>query len=328
MFHLLCISLCFAVMFIVTAAASLALLPLAAAILSRSDLRRARARTRARANLIFTVRVFPALLGLVAALGLALPAFLEFEPSSTREIPGMPLLLFAGVGALVVGAIVMRCLRILRTTWLLQRDWLKKVQRVSECGNGIPVYCVEESTPLLAVAGILCPRIFISQDIAGALDAAELHAALAHEFSHVNAGDNLKQLLLKITRPPAWLRFLGRLDSAWVNNSEVAADEGAIAGGASALDLSSALVKVGRLSARSLAPSGLAASHLVDGCGAATQARVVRLRELLANDSLNVSETTDRRNYLPAILTASFLIYIALLSSLHAIHGLLEFLVR
>ncbi|HET9183664.1 MAG TPA: M56 family metallopeptidase [Candidatus Angelobacter sp.] len=329
MFYLLCLSLCFAVFFIVTAGASLVLLPLLRLVLSRSDLRRARARARSRANLIFTARVLPALLGLVAALGLALPAFLKFEPSSTREIPGLLLLLLAGLGALIVGAIVLRCWRILRTTHVMQRDWLKKAQRFSKCGRRIPVYCVDESAPLLAVTGIFRPRIFISRAVAAVLDSPELHAALAHEFSHVAAGDNLKQFLLKISRPPAWLHFPKQLDSAWVNNSEIAADEGALAGGASALDLSSALVKVGRLSVRNFAPSGLAASHLVDGCGAATQARVVRLRELLANDAtLGASGPADRPSYLPLILATSFVMYFALLSSLHAIHALLEFLVR
>jgi Zn-dependent protease with chaperone function len=325
MFYLLCISLCFAAMFIVIAAASLALLPLQrmVAVISR------RQRPGTTVNLIFIFRILPFLLGVVAAVGLVLPAYLEFEPSHTTEMPGLPLLICSWLGAIVIGVTLMRCWRILRTTWTMQNNWLRQAQRVSLYHDRIPVYRLESSKSLLAVTGILRPRIFMSKDVAGALNSAELEAALAHELSHVRTGDNLKQFILKVTHPPRWLRFASGLDSAWVSTSELAADEGAITGGASALDLSSALVKVGRLSLQARPPAELAASHLVDGCGAATQARAARLRELLENDCLkHAPQRSDGPAYASIVLATLLLIYVVLLTSLPAIHQILEFLVR
>ena len=325
MFYLLCISLCFAAMFIVVAGTSIALLPLQQMVGATGR----RRRPGTTANLIFIVRTLPFLLGVVAALGLALPAYLEFEPSHTTEMPGLPLLLFAALGVVIVAIAVARCWRILRTTRTMQIKWLRQVECVSLYCDRIPVYCLESSRSLLAVAGMLHPRIFMSKDVVGALNAPELEAALAHELSHVRAGDNLKQFILKVTRAPRWLGFASGLDSAWVSTSELAADEGAIGGGASALDLSSALIKVGRLSRQGGPSPEMAASHLVDGCGAATQARAARLRELLQNDCPeHVLQGGESPAYASIVFATLLLIYLVLLTSLPAIHDLLEFLVR
>lgn len=325
MFYLLCASLCFAVMFIVIAVASLALLPVRRILVTTSSLRR----PGTTANLIFIVRILPFVLGVVAALGLTLPAFLQFEPSHTSEIPGLSLLLLAALGAIIIAIALVRCWRILRITGKMQNKWMRQAERIFLYDHKVPVYRLESSSSLLAVTGILRPRIFMSKDVAGVLNASELEAALAHELSHVRTGDNLKQFILKVTHPPRWLRFSAGLDSAWVSTSELAADEGAITGGASALDLSSALIKVGRLSIEGHAPVELAASHLVDGCGAATQARAARLRELLQNESSpSRLQRGDSPAYVPVAFAALLLIYIALLTSLPAIHEMLEFLVR
>jgi Zn-dependent protease with chaperone function len=325
MFYLLCISLCFAVMFIVIAAASLALLPLQR-ILSGARRRR---RPSTTANLIFIVRTLPFLLGVVAAIGLVLPAYLEFEPSHTTEMPGLPLLICSLLGAMIVGTAVMRCWRILRTTWRMQNNWLRQAQLDSRYRDEIPVYRLESPSSLLAVTGILRPRIIMSKDVADVLNTPELEAALAHELRHVRTGDNLKQFVLKVTRLPHWLSFSRHLDFGWVSASELAADEGAIAAGVSALDLASALIKVGRLSVSGHAPAEFAASHLVDGCGTATQTRVARLRELLQNESSSgILETADSPAYAPIVFSTLLLVYIVLLTSLPAIHELLEVLVR
>src|SRR5689334_12897958 len=243
MFYLLCITLCFAAMFVVTAATTLVSAPLLRFVMARTRRRPAMA-----ANLIFIIRILPALLGLIVAAGLVLPAFVEFEPSATGEIPGVPLLLLAGLGGLIVFVTLVRCWRILRTTFVMQNKWLQEAEPFGSHEGAVPIYCVDESQALMAVTGVFRPQIFVSRDVAQTLSGAELDAALAHELSHVSAGDNLKQLLLKVTRPPRWIPFLGHLDSAWAKNSEIAADEGAIIRGSSALDLSSALIKVGRLS--------------------------------------------------------------------------------
>jgi Zn-dependent protease with chaperone function len=323
MFYLLCVTLCFAVLFIVTAVAGVILFPLLRVVVARSNQRR----PRTTANLIFLVRIVPFLLGLIAAIGLVLPAFLEFEPSATGETPGVLLLLFAGLGTFILSVMLVRCTRILLRTYEVQKEWLRDAQGFSSY-RGLPVYRVDKAGSLLAVTGVFRPRIFISRDVAGVLNGPEFDAALAHELSHVKAGDNLKQLVLKITRLAGWLNFAGALDAAWVKTSEMAADEGAITRGATALDLSSALVKVGRLSMKGPAGAELAASHLVDGCVSATQARAARLRELLEYGSTSNSQSGTLGSYTPVLFAALFVLYLILLSSLPSIHELLEFLVR
>jgi beta-lactamase regulating signal transducer with metallopeptidase domain len=230
---------------------------------------------------------------------------------------------------MIVTIALVRCWRILRTTGAVQRKWLQQAERVSIYKDSIPVYRLEKSSSLLAVTGILRPHIFMSKDVADVLNTPELEAALAHELRHVRTGDNLKQFVLKVTRLPHWLAFSRHLDSEWVGASELAADEGAIAEGVSALDLASALIKVGRLSVSGHAPAEFAASHLVDGCGTATQTRVARLRELLQNESSSgILETADSPAYAPIVFSTLLLVYIVLLTSLPAIHELLEVLVR
>src|SRR5205807_4824700 len=99
-------------------------------------------------------------------------------------------------------------------------------------------------------------------------------------IAHVSSLDNLKQFLLRITRLPRWT------DAAWTNASEIAADESALARGASVLDLSSALVKVGRLSHGCPLREPVVASHLLPvTTGSSLEMRVTHLQRLLEGRS-------------------------------------------
>jgi hypothetical protein len=325
MFYLLCICLVLAVMFAVLALATLACAPLLKLLAGRVH----RLRPGTASHLLFIVRALPLVLGITASLGLALPAFLEFEPYSTREMPGPVLWLLAGLGFCIVLAIAWRCWRILRLTLRLQRSWLKNARPLGIDLGGIPVFCVHDSASLVAVAGIFVSRIFVSQDVVAALNQAELKAALSHELAHIDTGDNLRQLVLKVTRAPEFLRSRSNIDSLWASMSELAADERALARGASPLDLSSALVKVGRLTFQRR-PALLAASHLVDGCGSATLARAGRLRDLLER-GISPEQTAPwgQRSYLYLGGAFVFFMYLfAVMTILPAIHEILEFIVR
>lgn len=326
MFFGLCICLLFAVMFLSIALATLATLPAVRFANRFAD----RAASSGRANTLFGLRAFPILLGGVASLGLALPAFLRFEPHTTHEIPGLPLLLFAAAGIALTTVMSVRYMRAMRATRRARERWLKDARLLSSAQTHIPVYCVEGAASLLAVTGIFSPSIFVSRDVVDSLTAAELDAALSHEQAHVSATDNLKQLFLKVTRPPNWLRALSKIDALWARFTELAADEQAMTSGASALELSSALVKVGRLSVRKH-PTLLTASHLVDSCSTATTARVARLRDLLEQEHEALQPVATRQHHPAALVcVGSFLlIYLLLLGTvLPQVHEALEFLVR
>jgi hypothetical protein len=180
----------------------------------------------------------------------------------------------------------------------------------------------------VAVAGIFRSRIFVAREITEALSPDELRAALAHELAHVSSFDNLKQLLLKITRAPRWLKALHSVDAEWTDASEIAADQEALAEGTSVLDLSSALIKVGRLS-RPLTGRELVASHLVPPtCGSALENRVTCLSEILEGNGATPARSAKRGHLLlPLVLTLTA--YLACVNAvLPAVHEALEFLVR
>jgi Zn-dependent protease with chaperone function len=317
-------------MFLVLAVTSVLSIPLARFL--ERKLERVSARTAANVLLIF--RLLPFSLAIAVSVGLALPSFMEFEPPSTKEGVNWPLIVLAALGCGVLAMMAARALRIWRTTTFMQRQWLKRSHPVHGVAAGVPLHQIDSETSLLAVTGIFKPRVYISRTVADALTEEELSAALSHELAHVRSYDNLKQVLMKIMAPPEWFRGLQSAGEAWTRASEVAADERALAQGASALELSSALIKVGRLSRAGKTgnnmPGSLAASHLVPcGCSSATLTRAAHLRDLLENETVMPPfQDSSRRKVLTAValIVAAYIGCLATL--LPVVHEALEFLVR
>lgn len=283
MFYILCLTLCLAVMVLVTGGTMAASVPLARVL--QPLVRRLPASVAA--NLVFAFRLFPFLLGIVVSAGLALPAFLEFEPRSTHEMLDWPLLSLAVIGALGFGVLIFRTLHLMVSTRRWVREQESAAQRLSSSAHGAALYRTSGASSLLAVAGMFRPRVFLSADVADSLSPQEVDAAISHELAHVRSWDNLKQLLLKIIRLPRWVSPIRELDHAWTQCSEMAADERALAAGASPLDLSSALIKVARLAAPANGYAAITASHLVPcECKSATATRAARLRQILETGKL------------------------------------------
>ncbi|HKW77099.1 MAG TPA: M56 family metallopeptidase [Terriglobales bacterium] len=322
MFYVLCVALCLAVLFLVLSAAIAVSLPLSN-VVQRFALK---ATSGNAADVILGVRIAPFVLAAMAGIGLVVPAFLEFEPRSTREMLDWPLLALALCGAAVLLLIVGRMTAMLRATWKLERHWLADSVQLDLAGVACPVYCVPSATSLLAVTGTFRPRIFISAEIGQALNAQELSAALAHEMAHLDSLDNLKQLLLRSLALP--FTAFRALDRAWASASEIAADEDAVRSGASALELSSALVKVGRLSSRRNPTPRLAASHLVpEGCGTSTSSRAAHLSALLSRDAMPDGRPS-RLTLLTMVLVLVATYCVCLSALLPAVHEALEWMVR
>lgn len=327
MFYALAIVLCLAVLFIVAAGASI----FCAAGLYAGKRWLDFLPTRSRANVLFMLRAMPFFLAGLVTLGLALPAFLRFEPRASNEIMGLRLLTLAVLGAFVLGGIAFRALRIIQATYRAQKQWRIRSRRLQVKSINVPVYCAAMPCPLVAVTGMLRPKIFVAQAVMEKLSPGELDAALAHELAHVTALDNLKQLILKATTLPRWLRLFANSDPIWLNTSEIAADEGALASGVSALDLSSALVKVGGLSRQAAANNLIAASHLLPiSAPSGLETRVNHLRKLLESEDQAVRSQPRHSKYWPMfslfLLVAGYAI--CLNSVLPWMHEILERLVR
>lgn len=285
--------------------------------------------TRPRANVLFLLRAVPFILGGLITAGFTLPAFLRFEPRTSHEMIGPGLLVLAALGGLMTGGIAMRMLRIIRATRRAQQQWQVHSRRLHVTSVDVPVYCTSLPAPLFAVTGIFRPKIFVAQAVIEKLSAAELDAALAHELAHMSTLDNLKQLILKATTVSR-LNLFARSNAMWLNTAEMAADEGALARGVSALDLSSALVKVGGLSRLAPASSLIAASHLLPMTApSCLETRVNHLRRLLESEDLAAGVQVGCKNYWPAffffLLIAGYAI--CLNSMLPWIHEALELLV-
>ena len=325
MFYLLASALCLAVFLLVMAAVFLvcqAGLRVVRPLISSWAPRNA-------ANLLFSIQMLPFVLASVAALGIALPAFLEFEPRATREFLSAKLLLLAGGGVLAVVGMALRAIRAWLSTAGAVAQWRTLSTELHVPGLSIPVHRIEHDSPFMVVAGLLRPRIFVGRSIVQALTPDELAAALAHEKAHVRSFDNLKQLWLKITKLPKFAARFAAGQAAWASFSEMAADEDALAAGTSPLDLSSALIKVARLDRYRLSHDLVASQFVPDGPANALELRAARLEQLLTSGTSAAGTRFDWRLITTLAVVAAGLLYVACLGSLLPwMHEALEALVH
>jgi hypothetical protein len=260
--------------------------------------------SRSAASLLFCSRLAPAALAFAVVVGLCVPSFLLHEQRTTAE----------GVGAVcLIGALL--------GVASSAEGLIRGIRAVLTSSRAIPD--ADRAHGLVALAGILRPRLLISHDVRAALTAEQLQAALAHEQAHRISRDNFKQLLILLTPSilPGW-RGLDSLDRAWKHFTEFAADDYAVAGDPQrSVDLAAALVRVSRLSA---SPRPVLAASLLDSCGH-LELRVSRL----LNPAALAQEPRSR---LPLLVSAAGLLTLALPllhpAGLLAVHDLLEKLIH
>lgn len=240
-----------------------------------------------RMRALFRLRLVPTIGALVVVFGFVLPAFLLFEPHGTHEPVEGALALLAAAGALLVGSGVARALVAWRATRRLTRDWCRRAQPLELPGAPAPTYVFEHPFPAVSLVGLRRPRLFVARGVLDALEPDELHAVLRHEAGHLAADDNLRALLVRACPDLlAWLPLGSHVRRAWTRAVEAAADDHATGRDpARALDLASALIKLGRL-----APAGMRLA-LPNGAGASAAADDVdglaeRVERLLARAAL------------------------------------------
>ena len=323
-FWLLCVTLSLAVLFIGTAVGSLLSSAAAWAISRRGD----RVQFLQSPGLLFSIRVFPVVLGTALTLGFALPSFLLLEPQRTVEAPESYLIAFALLGFTVVALLTVRYVRLVSLSRETLRKWLLRAEPLAHSFS-IPVYRIPSPEALIAVVGIFRPKIFVGRAAAASLTPDELKAAIAHELAHVRSLDNLKQLLLKITRLPGFFVYLSKMDHAWSAGAELLADANALRSGTSAIELSSAIVKVGRLKTISVDASAVATCHLIPS-GASSSALALRIQHLHGALEIRSKPAAPQARLSSSIaLLAVVISYLLLLpTALPLVHRWLEVLVR
>ena len=284
-FWLLCVTLSLAVFFLSSVASTL-LANTAAWLICRfgntSQLLRS-------PRLLFTLRVFPLAFASALTLGFALPSFLLLEPKGSAEAPELDLIGFALLGVVVILFLAARGLSLVSRS----RNAVRKLKQGAELlprSVSVPVYQVRSPESLIAVVGIFCPQVFVGTAAVAHLSGEELEAAIAHELAHVRALDNLKQLVLKIIRLPRFFASLARVDSLWCAAVELLADANALRQGISAIELSSAIVKVCRLRSIPNAGFSIDACHLISPDGSASSL-AIRIQNL--HDELGAQAEPD-----------------------------------
>ncbi len=214
---------------------------------------------------LFGLKLLPGVGSLAFTLVVFLPAQWRFEPKGADESLGYTLGAFAALGAITIALAARRTLRDGRLTRTLERDWQARASGPRLADGALPVYCLPDAAPIISLAGVRRPRVFVARPVLDALSADELALSLAHEGAHHDAHDNLKRVL--VASSPDLLSFWPtghRLERRWRMAAEFAADARAVNGSeARAVSLASALLKVARLTPAPSAPP--AGSGFYDG---------------------------------------------------------------
>lgn len=287
----------------------------------------------AQAQVLLYLRLLPLACAVLFVCGFLVPAYLHHEPHATEEIVSFKLALVAVVCFAGLALAAWRGLHSWIATRRLTADWLRHAEPVELAGVGVPVYRLQHRFPVIAVVGVVRPRLFIAAHLFDELSGEELCAAVLHEYGHLAAHDNLKRAALRACRDVLMLVPAGRtLDRAWAEQSEAAADEHAArAGGASvALDLASTLVKIARLvppaGATPRMPAGVFLVGDAGACGLAW--RVRRLARLASNEPLPQTSNAALNYALAGALVAALLVSVTASFSqprfLAPLHGALE----
>ena len=194
------------------------------------------------ADLLFGLRLFPLLAAVAVSLTFTVPSFLLLEPRSIDEPIVIAPLLLGFCGLLLAAFGVFNAARAVQTASRALTLWMSEAKLVESRGK-IPVVRISPVVPALAAAGILKPRILISGAAEFLLTEKELQTAVQHELAHVRRRDNLKKLLLRLVGFPG----MAGLEAAWLEATELAADDAAVFNAREALDLAAALIKLSRL---------------------------------------------------------------------------------
>lgn len=270
------------------------------------------------ADLLFALRILPLMLASVVTLGFTVPSFLLLEPRSTNEAIGAAPLALGFCCLILLGAGILRAsIAQLEASRALRR-WLNG-SIVMEPAAAVPIFRTGNGAPTLTVAGVCAPKVLVSEAAVAMLNPPELRTALRHEIAHVLRYDNLKKLVFRFSIFPA----MSGLEHAWLEASEMAADDAAVLNFHDALDLAAALIKISRLG-----PIG-AESELTMALLHSSTALSSRVQRLVAWDKAQSPQPRDGWRYTLPVVALTLLTVLATYSSaLTRMHAVTEWLVR
>ncbi|HEV2304988.1 MAG TPA: M56 family metallopeptidase [Candidatus Acidoferrales bacterium] len=320
MLRLVC--LCFASFFLVHAALGFTGWMAAAGAMRASE----SMRPREAARFLLAFRMLPGALAILAVGGLCIPSYLWLERNAAGEKVGVGCSLAAVLGAVIFARSLLRGLRALWKSVRHAEQCEREGQHVERGASGGPIVVMNGEAPLMALAGVIRPRIIISRSVLRTLTREEFEAALEHERAHRKSHDNFKRLLLAVTPEIfPFSRAFVAVDRCWARLTEWAADDDAAAGDSCrALSLAAALVRIAQMGAAP--PLAPLESSLLQADGD-IRARVERL---LGGIPVRhpVRELRAMLAGAIALVTAAVFALMLWPATLYSVHTLLEHLLR
>jgi beta-lactamase regulating signal transducer with metallopeptidase domain len=249
----------------------------------------------------------------------AVPSFLLLEPRAIVEPMGNALILLALFGAALVGFGAVNALLIILRTSRTIHAWTDSAEPVPSTAP-FPVLRIRDRVPPLIAVGIVRPKILLSGPAEFVLNGNELRTGVRHEIAHILRRDNLKKLILRFVAFPG----MRGLDGAWIQASEMAADEAAVSSTADALDLAAALIKLSKLT--SVGPIPGVSAALIQGHASLINARVERL--ISWSERSQIAHEFSMTKLLVGIVPTAVLFATSYFSLLGCLHQATEWLVR
>jgi Zn-dependent protease with chaperone function len=286
-----------------------------------------------RARLIFALRTAPAACSLICVVALLLPAYLVHEPQHSTETVSAKLAVISLLSLFWVALLLWRTFAAWRATRMLITDWLLHAEPISIGGVNIPTYKLPHTFPVIALVGILRPKLFIASQLFDVLDEEEIRAALLHEEAHLMARDNFKRPLMRACCGVLKIAPSSRaIERRWAEEAERAADEYAarIGGAASALSLASALIKVARLAPEGGRPAMPVGSFFIGESDTQLADRVRHLTWLASQGAQRQASATRLRLFNSFLSCSLFVILYLLITQtniLVTLHAIIEFFV-
>jgi len=279
------------------------------------------------ARLLLILRLSPVAVAAFIVSALCVPSYLWLEPDASAERVGIACCFAALLGVALWTASLVRVLRATLVSLRYRRRCERESNGTLISHEQAPLLVVDTENAVLALAGVIRPRVVVSRGVLQSLLPRQLDAALEHERAHQLSRDNLKRFLLLLA-PGIYpfSRGFAAVDRSWARFTEWAADDRAAAGDSQrSLSLAEALVRVARMGPSS--PRSLFVSCLIeDG-----RDLFIRVDRLLGLEAPIESAPRKMRALLAGVgLVVTSLVVAAMMrpATLYSVHRLLEHLIR
>ncbi len=316
------ICLCFASFFVVHSAMAAAIWAAAPRAMRTGE----SMRPRSGARFLLGLRLLPVTFAAVVVAGLCVPSYLWLETNESTERVGLACCALAVLGALLCADSLIRSVRGVFVSWrgLMQSKHAGFEKRTKQ---SLPIRMVNSDAPVLALAGLLRPRVIVSRSILQSLSAKELDAAIEHERAHHRSYDNWKRLALTLAPEIfPFTRAFAPLNRCWAKLVEWAADDDATQGNfGRSLSLAAALVRVARIG------GAFSASPLISFFLGRERELSARIDRLIGGAPVHVGFPRRLRVALTIAVTAvGALVLVAIVhpTTLASVHEILEQLLR